>query len=162
MWGDVNGQKEVPLRVHDQCFTSEVLGSLKCDCREQLESAMDYIRDNERGLGCIIYLSQEGRGIGLLNKIRAYALQEAGYDTVDANTALGFADDLREYSCVPMLLSHHLQIQSVRLLTNNPRKMMLLQQLGVQVVDRIPIVIAPNPVNDYYHQTKKARMGHWI
>ena len=117
--GKVYGMDEVPVRVHDECFTSEVLGSLKCDCREQLHFAMDHIR--RRGPGAVIYLRQEGRGIGLANKIAAYALQEVGHDTVDANRMLGLPDDIRRYDAAAAIL-RDLGIRSVRLMTNNPRK----------------------------------------
>jgi len=157
--GQVEGRSDVPLRVHDQCYTAEVLGSLKCDCREQLESAMDYIRDNEKGYGLIIYLPQEGRGIGLLNKLKAYSLQEVGYDTIEANLALGFEADSREYDVVGKLLNL-LGIASVQLLTNNPRKIELLTKLGLQITHRIPIVILPNPHSAHYHHIKQSKMGH--
>jgi GTP cyclohydrolase II len=162
LWGDVRGKKNVPCRVHDQCFTSEVLGSLKCDCREQLDWAMDYLKDtkqNKKGCGIIIYMPQEGRGIGLANKIKAYSMQELGYDTVDANRVLGFKDDLREYSSVPLLLND-LGVVSIRLMSNNPRKSELLKSLGVTITSRIPVLIPPNPHSDLYIHTKKARMGH--
>ena len=140
-------------------FTSEVLGSLKCDCREQLEFAMSYIQHNPLGCGVIIYLSQEGRGIGLSNKIKAYSVQEHGYDTVDANRVLGFPDDLREYSCVPSVLDD-LQLSSVKLMTNNPRKTEALCALGVHVVGRIPVVMGDNEHSRGYIQAKRTRMGH--
>ncbi|KAK9845539.1 hypothetical protein WJX84_003566, partial [Apatococcus fuscideae] len=127
MTGSPEGHEKVPVRVHDACFTSEVLGSLKCDCAEQLQLAMDYIQTNE--LGVIIYLQQEGRGIGLANKIAAYSLQERGLDTVDANRALGLPDDCREYTSVRNILQH-LNIRSIRLMTNNPRKIAVLRELG--------------------------------
>ncbi len=139
MWGKVEGLKGVPMRVHDQCFTSEVLGSLKCDCKEQLDAAMDYIRDNPKGHGLVMYLQQEGRGIGLANKIKAYSVQELGYDTVDANKILGFHDDYREYHVVPQILNH-LNVRSVELLTNNPRKIEHLRDHGVKIDKRIPCV----------------------
>ena len=137
MYGDVEGAARsgasIALRVHDECFTSEVLGSLKCDCKEQLSFAMHYIQNNTQQCGIIIYLSQEGRGIGLANKIKVYSVQERGYDTVDANRVLGFPDDVREYSCVPSVLDG-LGVASVRLMTNNPRKTEALVSLGVNVV----------------------------
>jgi GTP cyclohydrolase II len=125
----------VALRVHDSCFTSEVLGSLKCDCAQQLELALEYIHAHPPGI--VIYLWQEGRGIGLANKIAAYALQEQGLDTVDANRALGFPDDAREYTAVRNILSE-LGVKSVRLITNNPRKISKLADLGIEVTGRIP------------------------
>jgi len=148
--------------VHDQCFTSEVLGSLKCDCREQLDWAMEYLKDtkqNKKGCGMIIYMPQEGRGIGLANKIKAYSMQELGFDTVDANRVLGFKDDLRDYSSVPLLLND-LGVSSIRLMSNNPRKSEVLKSLGVTITSRIPVLIPPNPHSDLYIHTKKARMGH--
>jgi len=162
IWGKVEDGSDIPCRVHDQCFTSEVLGSLKCDCREQLDWAMEYIKDvkqNKAGMGMIIYLPQEGRGIGLANKIKAYSMQEIGFDTVDANRILGFADDLRDYSCVPAILAQ-LGIKSIALMTNNPRKSQELQQLGVSITSRIPILIEANPHSDAYLKAKKWRMGH--
>jgi len=162
IWGNVRGKKRVPCRVHDQCFTSEVLGSLKCDCREQLDWAMEYIKDskdNKKGCGIIIYMPQEGRGIGLGNKIKAYSMQELGYDTVDANRVLGFKDDLRDYSSVPILLND-LEILSIRLMSNNPRKSDLLKSLGVIITARIPVLIPPNPFSGHYIHAKKTRMGH--
>ena len=149
----------IPMRVHDQCFTSEVLHSLKCDCRQQLDFALDYIRSNAQGTGLIFYLSQEGRGIGLANKIKVYAVQEQGYDTVDANRVLGFADDLREYSCVPSVLEE-LGVRAVKLMTNNPRKTEQLVRLGVNVVGRIPVVMESNEHSHGYIQAKRTRMGH--
>ena len=126
IWGQVEGRSDVPVRVHDQCATSEVFGSLKCDCKDQLDAAKMLIRDNPDG-GIIFYLPQEGRGIGLSNKIAAYALQEKGHDTVDSNRLLGLPDDAREYSCVPTILDH-LKISSIALITNNPRKIRMLRR----------------------------------
>jgi len=164
MNGTVENGVNVPCRVHDQCFTSEVLGSLKCDCREQLEWAMDYIKDtklNPGGTGMIIYMPQEGRGIGLGNKIKAYQMQELGLDTVDANRVLGFPDDLRDYSAVPAILTE-LGIKSIQLMTNNPRKIEELRAVGVGVTKRIPIVIEANPFSNLYLLAKKHRMGHHL
>jgi len=146
----------VPLRVHDQCVTSEVFGSMKCDCRTQLEMAIQYVREHG---GCVIYLQQEGRGIGLANKVAAYHLQEKGLDTVDANRALGFADDYRTYECVKDILSD-LKVSSVKLLTNNPRKIERLRSAGIDVVERLPIVAATSLYSSKYLQTKEERMGH--
>lgn len=147
------------LRVHDACFTSEVLGSLKCDCREQLQLAMDLIQENPPGL--VIYLQQEGRGIGLANKIAAYALQEKGLDTVDANRALGLPDDCREYSAVRHILED-LEIKSVRLMTNNPRKINEVSALGVDVVERIPCLVKSHQYNRGYLNAKQRRMEHML
>jgi len=157
--GEVEGKENVPLRVHDQCFTSEVLGSTKCDCREQLEYSLDYIRTNSPGI--VIYLQQEGRGIGLANKIAAYKLQEIGYDTVEANRVLGLPDDTRNYRFVVDILED-LQIQSVKLLTNNPRKIECLGQLGICITERIPVHISPNEDNLNYLRTKVTKMNHLI
>lgn len=155
--GELSGAEDVLVRVHSECITSEVFGSLKCDCKAQLEEALRRIQREGRGLVC--YLRQEGRGIGLTNKIRAYALQSTGVDTVDANRMLGLPDDLRHYeSAVEMIQS--LGIRSVRMLTNNPSKIESLQQLGVQVNARQPIVVGVNPVNHDYLVTKHDRMGH--
>lgn len=157
--GDVAGGAHVPVRVHDECFTSEVLGSLKCDCRQQLRFSMDYI--SKRGPGAVIYLRQEGRGIGLANKIAAYALQEDGHDTVDANRLLGLPDDVRRYDAAAAILKD-LEILSVRLMTNNPRKVRKLEELGVQITGRIPILMAANKHSEGYLEAKQLRMGHML
>ena len=157
--GDVSGHEDVPTRVHSECLTGDVLGSLRCDCRPQLERALQRIGRMERGL--VLYLRQEGRGIGLVNKIRAYGLQERGLDTVDANLALGFRDDERDYSVAAHII-HSLRIRSIRLMTNNPNKMFQLVSHGVQVSGRIPHVLPPNDHNRFYLQTKARRSGHWI
>jgi len=149
--------EQVVVRVHDACFTSEVLGSLKCDCREQLQLALDYIQDEPPGM--VIYLQQEGRGIGLANKIAAYSLQEKGLDTVDANRALGLPDDCREYSAVGHILQE-LGVKSIRLMTNNPRKINELAALGINVVDRVPCLIKAQKYNKGYLSAKQKRMKH--
>jgi len=161
--GEVERRGDVTCRVHDQCFTSEVLHSLKCDCREQLDYAMDYIKDRERCPvgGLIIYMPQEGRGIGLANKIKAYSMQELGLDTVDANRILGFEDDYRDYGAVRDILAH-LQISSLRLMTNNPRKIEQLEMSGVTVAGRIPIIMETNEHSDNYVKAKGARMRHML
>ncbi|KAG7376407.1 hypothetical protein PHYBOEH_001546 [Phytophthora boehmeriae] len=156
--GDVRGQRNVPVRVHDQCFTSEVFGSLKCDCREQLDYAKAYTKQHG---GVVIYMPQEGRGIGLANKIMAYSMQERGLDTVDANRVLGFKDDYRSYEPVPAILKD-LGIQSIRLLTNNPRKIRLLSQLGVTVEGRLPVVIKGGEYSEGYLKAKAVRMSHLL
>ncbi len=157
--GDVVGASEVPVRLHSECLTGDVMGSLRCDCRDQLTVGLEAIQRHERG--ALLYLRQEGRGIGLVNKIRAYALQEAGLDTVEANRALGFRDDERDYAVAAhMLLS--LGVGSVRLITNNPEKMRQLAQHGVVVTGRIPHVIPPNEHNRFYLETKARRSGHLI
>jgi GTP cyclohydrolase II len=157
VFGDVAGKTSVPVRVHSECLTSEVFGSLKCDCREQLEAALEYVA--HAGGGAVLYLRQEGRGIGLVNKIRAYDLQSRGHDTVDANRLLGLPDDIREYDVAAFMLEH-LHIQSVKLLTNNPEKVRSLRALGVVVTDREPVLIAPNRFSRGYLEAKRERMAH--
>ena len=149
---------DVPLvRVHSECITGEVFGSLKCECGPQLEAALDRI--NAEG-GVVLYLrGHEGRGIGLLNKLRAYALQEQGLDTVDANTALGLPADAREYTAAVDML-RDMGVQRVRLLTNNPPKQHALERHGVEVVERVPLVVGRNDINAGYLDTKAERMGH--
>lgn len=156
VYGDIQGKSNVLARVHSECFTGEVLHSLKCDCREQLDFALRAIV--KEGAGIVIYLRQEGRGIGLGNKIRAYALQERGVDTVDANRMLGFADDLRRYHAASAILNDF-DIQSVRLMTNNPTKVEALVEEGLQV-ERVPVSIEPHLHNREYLHTKRLRMGH--
>lgn len=157
VYGDVRGKDAVLARVHSECFTGEVLHSLKCDCREQLDYALRAIV--EAGAGIVIYLRQEGRGIGLGNKIRAYALQEEqGADTVDANRMLGFDDDLRRYHVATSILREH-DIRSVRLLTNNPEKVEALRDQGFEV-ERVPVLIDAHPHNEGYLAAKRKRMGH--
>ncbi|KAK3276909.1 hypothetical protein CYMTET_15049, partial [Cymbomonas tetramitiformis] len=157
--GEVEGMEEVPIRVHDACFTSEVLGSLKCDCNEQLNMALEYMQEN--GPGLVIYLQQEGRGVGLANKIAAYAMQEKGLDTVDANRALGLPDDCREYTAVANILSE-LNVKSIRLMTNNPRKINLLTALGIEISGRIPSIAPSNQYNEGYLDAKEKRMDHLL
>ncbi|MBG57597.1 MAG: GTP cyclohydrolase II [Porticoccus sp.] len=155
--GDVTGDRPVMLRVHSECLTGDALFSIRCDCGAQLEEAMRRIA--AEGRGAILYLRQEGRGIGLLNKIRAYHLQDAGADTVEANEQLGFGADLRDYSICQSML-RHLQITRVRLLTNNPRKVEALESLGVEVVERVALQSGRNPHNFRYLATKAGKMGH--
>jgi GTP cyclohydrolase II len=157
--GKVEYGEKIALRVHDQCFTSEVLSSLKCDCKDQLDYAMQFIQNNAEKRGIIIYLPQEGRGIGLANKIKAYEIQEHGYDTVDANRLLGFPDDTREYTSVPSILND-LNMKSVQLMTNNPRKIELLCSLGVNILGRIPVIMESNQYSNDYILAKRARMSH--
>lgn len=145
------------VRLHSECITGDVLGSLRCDCGEQLNASLALIAQADAGV--LLYLRQEGRGIGLVNKIRAYALQDRGLDTVDANLALGLPVDRREYASAAAILLE-LGIQKVRLLTNNPLKQRALEQHGVQVVERVPLVMPPNHVNHDYLRTKADRMGH--
>lgn len=157
--GDLRGQEGVPVRVHSECLTSEILGSLKCDCREQLENALDLIGRSERG--AVVYLRQEGRGIGLGNKIRAYALQARGADTYEANRALGFGDDLRRYDIAARILQK-LEVRSIDLITNNPLKIEGLEAEGITVRRRIPSPAPSNPHNIGYLRTKRERTGHLI
>jgi GTP cyclohydrolase II len=157
--GDVTGEENVPVRMHSECLTGDAIGSLRCDCRDQLEAALTRIGEMERGI--LLYLRQEGRGIGLINKIRAYGLQDHGYDTVEANIALGFRDDERDYSVAAHML-HSLRVKSVRLMTNNPKKIDGLKDFGVPVAGRIPLVIPPNPFNRFYLQTKRDKSGHLL
>ena len=155
--GDVQGVRRVPVRVHSECMTSEVFGSLKCDCRDQLDWALAEIV--RRGAGAVLYLRQEGRGIGLANKIRAYELQAGGMDTVDANRSLGLPDNARRYDVARDMLEH-LGVKSVRLMTNNPDKVAKLRALGVTVVGTLPVVVPPNPVSIGYLEAKRVRMAH--
>ncbi len=157
--GDVDGAEAVPVRLHSECFTGDVMGSLKCDCRDQLEVALRFIGRAERG--AVIYLPQEGRGIGLANKIRAYALQDQGLDTVEANLALGFPDDLRRYDTAAEVL-RQLGVRSVVLLTNNPTKRVGLERAGMPVVGQIPLRSVPNAHNASYLDTKRDKSGHLL
>ncbi len=157
VFGDIRAREGLAVRIHSECMTSEVFGSLKCDCKEQLDHAMAEVA--RRGAGAVLYLRQEGRGIGLANKIRAYDLQAQGHDTVDANRLLGLPDDAREYHAAAHMLEHF-DVKSVLLMTNNPAKVDALAALGVTVAGRVPVVIAPNPFSRQYLETKRARMAH--
>ena len=157
MHGNVFGKENVPTRLHSECLTGDAIGSLRCDCRDQLEQSLRRISAEECGL--VLYLRQEGRGIGLLNKVRAYMLQDRGLDTVDANLALGFREDEREYSIAAHML-HSLRVRSIRLITNNPRKESELKALGIHIAARLPLVIPPNDYNRFYLATKATRSGH--
>jgi GTP cyclohydrolase II len=157
VFGDIRGIEKLPVRIHSECMTSEVFGSLKCDCKEQLDAAMAEVA--RRGAGAVLYLRQEGRGIGLVNKIRAYELQSMGHDTVDANRLLGLPDDAREYNVAAHMLEHF-DVKSVLLMTNNPAKVDALAALGVEVLGRLPVVVAPNRFSRRYLETKRARMAH--
>lgn len=157
VFGEIRDREALPVRIHSECMTSEVFGSLKCDCKEQLDAAMAEVA--RRGAGAILYLRQEGRGIGLANKIRAYDLQSRGHDTVDANRLLGLPDDAREYHAAADMLEYF-EVKSVLLLTNNPAKVDALSALGVHVVGRLPVIVPPNPFSRGYLETKRARMAH--
>ena len=157
--GDVTRAENVPVRVHSECLTGDAIGSLRCDCRDQLETSLKRIGQMEKGI--LLYMRQEGRGIGLVNKIRAYGLQDHGYDTVEANLALGFRDDEREYSAAAHMLSS-LKVRSIQLMTNNPRKIEDLAQPGVVITGRIPVIIPPNPHNEFYLKTKAEKSGHLL
>jgi len=157
--GDVIGASNVPVRLHSECLTGDALGSLRCDCRDQLEAALTTIGKMDKGI--VLYLRQEGRGIGLINKIRAYSLQDQGLDTVEANLALGFRDDERDYAVAAHMLMS-LKVESIQLMTNNPRKINQLTQYGITVNDRIPHIMQPNEHNRFYLETKANKSGHMI
>ncbi len=157
--GDVRGKSDVLMRIHSECLTGDVFGSHRCDCGEQLENALRAIE--EQGEGIVIYMRQEGRGIGLTNKIKAYTLQDEGYDTVEANVKLGFPPDMREYSLAAQML-RELDVKSVKLLTNNPEKKEDLERWGITVSKRVPIVIKANSINAKYLNTKKEKMRHML
>ena len=157
--GDWKEGEPVMVRVHSSCFTGDILGSLRCDCGEQLHKAMEMVQ--EEGQGAILYMNQEGRGIGLLNKLKAYRLQEEGLDTVEANLHLGFQMDQRDYGVGAQIL-RHLHITKLRLITNNPKKRVGLLGYGLEIVDNVPLGIEPNPHNERYLQTKRDKMGHDI
>lgn len=157
--GDWQKDEPVLLRVHSSCFTGDILHSLRCDCGEQLAAAMEMVE--KAGKGLILYMNQEGRGIGLLNKLKAYKLQEEGKDTVEANLALGFQMDERDYGVGAQIL-RYLGISKIRLITNNPRKRAGLSGYGLEIVENVPIEICPNPHNEFYLQTKRDKLGHEI
>jgi GTP cyclohydrolase II len=157
--GPLHGSAIPLVRLHSECLTGDVLGSLRCDCGQQLQAALELIAAAPAGV--LLYLPQEGRGIGLANKIRAYALQDQGLDTVDANLALGLPIDRRDYAAAAHILLS-LGLRQVRLLTNNPAKSAALEKHGVQVVERVPLEVPPNPINREYLRTKADRMGHLL
>jgi len=157
--GDISGPQPVLVRVHSQCLTGDVFHSLRCDCRAQLEIALVAIAQEGRGL--LIYEHQEGRGIGLMNKLRAYELQDHGADTVEANERLGFKADLRAYDMPPAILKH-LGVKAVRLMSNNPEKIQALEQAGIRVVERIPCIAEPMGSTENYLRTKRDKLGHLL
>ncbi|EKP0260384.1 TPA: GTP cyclohydrolase II [Aeromonas sobria] len=157
--GDVTGDDPVLGRIHSECLTGDALFSLRCDCGFQLQAAMENIA--KAGRGVLLYVRQEGRGIGLLNKIRAYHLQDQGADTVEANVALGFAADMRDYTiCADML--KQLEVKSLRLMTNNPRKMKAMESFGIPVAERVPLQEGRNPHNEFYLSTKANKLDHML
>ncbi|MDP8980635.1 MAG: GTP cyclohydrolase II [Acidobacteriota bacterium] len=158
--GDLNAPGEPPLvRIHSQCLTGDVFHSLRCDCRSQLELSLNLIAEAGRGL--LIYEHQEGRGIGLLNKLRAYELQDEGFDTVEANERLGFDADLRDYA-MPGEILRYFGVKQVRLLSNNPEKIAALENAGIEVTERIPCIVAPHESSEGYLRTKKQKLGHLL
>jgi 3,4-dihydroxy 2-butanone 4-phosphate synthase/GTP cyclohydrolase II len=159
VYGDVRGKENVLVRMHSKCLTGDVFASYRCDCGWQLQRSMQMIA--EAGLGVVVYLDQEGRGIGLLNKLKAYELQDAGHDTVEANERLGFAPDLRNYGIGAQILMD-LGLSSIRVLTNNPRKLVGLEGYGLKLVERVPIVPDPNDQNRSYLEVKRDKLGHLL
>lgn len=157
--GDITTPEPVLGRIHSECLTGDALFSLRCDCGFQLQAAMQRIAQEQRGV--LLYVRQEGRGIGLLNKIHAYNLQDQGADTVDANVALGFAADMRDYTiCADMLKL--LGVSSLRLMTNNPRKLNAMEKMGIHIAERVPLQEGKNPFNEFYLQTKAGKLGHML
>ncbi|SMD30537.1 GTP cyclohydrolase II [Picrophilus oshimae] len=155
--GDVRGKSDVPVRIHSECLTGDVLGSMRCDCRDQLIESLKYIGSQPYGM--LIYMRQEGRGIGLLNKIRAYNLQDQGLDTVEANLEQGLPVDERKYDYAVDVIKYF-NIESIQLITNNPEKLKYLEEHGIKITKRIPIIIPPTKFDEFYLETKKERMGH--
>jgi GTP cyclohydrolase II len=157
--GDVFEQEEVPVRIHSECLTGDAIGSLRCDCRDQLIESLERIGKMDRGI--VLYLRQEGRGIGFSNKIRAYQLQDAGFDTVQANEALGFKPDERDYGIAAHMIGT-LHVNSIKIMTNNPDKVKDLEAHGVKIVSRLPVIVPPNAYNSPYLETKRKKMGHLL
>ena len=157
--GDISGDTPVLVRVHSECLTGDVFRSLRCDCGDQISLAMQKIA--EEGSGVFLYMRQEGRGIGFHNKIRAYALQDRGMDTVEANVALGFAPDLRDYGIGAQILAD-IGLHNIRLLTNNPKKVVGLESYGLKIVETVPLIVPPNPYDIHYLETKQKKLGHLL
>lgn len=157
--GPLDNPEPMLARTHSECLTGDALYSMRCDCGYQLEEALRSIAREGRGI--LLYLRQEGRGIGLLNKIRAYNLQDQGADTVEANEQLGFAADLRDYTMCRDMLGH-LGIRSLKLMTNNPKKVLALEELGIEIAERVAIHVGRNPHNEHYLNTKQSKLGHWL
>jgi len=157
--GEIDPEKPILVRVHSECLTGDIFGSLRCDCGEQLHKAMEMM--DQEGSGVLLYVRQEGRGIGLVNKLKAYVLQDQGYDTVEANEKLGFKADLRDYGIGAQVLAD-LGVRKMRLITNNPKKIVGLEGYGLSVVEQVPIQIAPNPHNRCYLECKRLKMGHYL
>jgi 3,4-dihydroxy 2-butanone 4-phosphate synthase/GTP cyclohydrolase II len=157
--GEIDSDKPVLVRVHSECLTGDVFGSMRCDCGEQLEAALQMI--SQEGTGVLLYIRQEGRGIGLLNKLKAYELQDQGHDTVEANEILGFQPDLRNYGIGAQILVD-IGVRKMRLLTNNPKKMVGLQGYGLSILEQVPIEMTPNEHNERYLSCKKLKMGHLL
>ncbi|HYB63103.1 MAG TPA: GTP cyclohydrolase II [Thermoplasmata archaeon] len=157
--GDVCDRERVLVRLHSECLTGDAIGSLRCDCRDQLIASLERVAQSDAGV--VLYLRQEGRGIGFANKIRAYQLQDQGYDTVEANEALGFRADEREYGIAAHMLAS-LHVRSIEIMTNNPAKIEDLRRHGVRIEDRIPLVVPPQPVSRAYLETKRRKLGHLL
>ena len=157
--GNIDGRNDIPVRIHSECLTGDVFGSKRCDCRDQLLRSLVYLGKQEYGM--LIYLRQEGRGIGLLDKIKAYSLQEQGYDTVEANLMLGLPADKRDYTFAVDVLKYF-HITSIKLMTNNPSKIDFLEENGIRISERIPVKSEPTPYDEFYLDTKRVRMGHQI
>ena len=157
--GDVENQEDVPVRLHSECLTGDVFGSLRCDCRDQLLTSLRFLGEQKNGM--LIYLRQEGRGIGLLNKIKAYSLEDQGLDTVEANLEQGLPADNRKYDFAVDVI-RYFKIGSIQLITNNPEKIKFLEEHGIKISKRIPIIIKPTQFDEFYLETKKDKMGHML